>query len=380
MAVGAAVAARLGLLHVTAVWPSFEYPEIAFDPSHAWAAEWARGVLEPAREVHRYVAPATWHALRSRAALIVTGRPRAISVVERALKHPLDRPSLLFLSSNGSRGKVTYFVFEGEGTAPVGVVKVMANPRHSEWLKREASRLELLRGHLTVTAADAVADALPPAAMLTEEIDGDFLLVEPTDPLGDKAFQVNRDRALAWLRAFHDATSQDERPWSEEDEQSALTLVADVWKLYRPEGLERAAAATAERLRRLRKAPVRRCFVHGDYWPGNIASDGRAMRVFDWEWCSGDSPPFVDHWTYELCPLRPVAAAREHDLTELLAQAAERVRHSLETSGVDGAFALATLAPVVADLVSRTRKLTGEPNGWELAAGSLLAATESIIA
>ena len=122
-----------------------------------------------------------------------------------------------------------------------------------------------------------------------------------------------------------------------------------------------------------------RCVVHGDFWTGNIAADGAALRVFDWEWSSVDQPPFLDHWSYELNVLRALANEAQRDLDARFAAATERVRASLGASGLDPRFAAAMLAPVAAELVSRLRLRTGEPNGWEAVARPFLASVEATI-
>ncbi len=372
-----ALAARTGQLHATAIWPSAECPEVAVDPADCDAAGWARRALEPQRRLHRHVSAATWQALRARTVMIVTGRPRALSLTERALRRRLDRPRLVFFSSGRGRGKIVHFVFERDEPGPVAVLKASADPRASEWLEREVQMLAEVRAALPTEGT--VRDALPRPALLAERVDDEFIVVEAADPLGDKTFHADRDRALGWLRDFHCATGGETRAWSSDDDDAALRVVRDAWTAHRPQTCDTVCAAVSRRMRLLRGVPVGRCVIHGDFWSGNIATDGRVLRVFDWEWSRRDETPFLDYWTYELNPLRSLAVEGCFELDALFAAAEDRVRGLIEHAGLDGRFAVATLAPVVGHLVTRVRRLTGEANGWENAAGPFLAAVESTI-
>ena len=105
--------------------------------------------------------------------------------------------------------------------------------------------LASVREQIRADAGAAVLDALPAAPLLAEEIAGDFVVVERADPLGDKTFRVDRQRALAWLRDFHAATSRGSREWTQDDEDTALRSVAQAWGRYRREGQEATLTAVA---------------------------------------------------------------------------------------------------------------------------------------
>jgi hypothetical protein len=117
-------------------------------------------------------------------------------------------------------------------------------------------------------------------------------------------------------------------------------------------------------LRALEGRPVPRGVRHGDLWRGNVALDGDAMRIYDWEWTYLEAPPFFDLWTYDVAEIRNQilhGRGRPRPLDDAVAGVAAQLR-GLD---VDEGFALATLAPSAAELTFRSRWEDGPDSGSE---------------
>jgi hypothetical protein len=123
-------------------------------------------------------------------------------------------------------------------------------------------------------------------------------------------------------------------------------------------------ARTTELLRALEGGPVPRGVRHGDLWRGNVAVDGAAMRIYDWEWTYLEAPPFFDLWTYDVAEIRHRTlhgTGRPRPLADAVAGVAAQLRDR----GVDERFALATLAPSASELTFRSRWEDGPDSGSE---------------
>lgn len=370
-----ALAGRARLGRPVAIWPSAAEPMLALSPGEAGIMRWLDGAFPWLARSQRLVGPATWHAARSRALILRPGRALALDAAEHALGRTLERPRLVLFSPSRSSGKVTCFVFERGGERPVAVVKAMAQPAEAPWLAREVDVVEHLRARLGDTRVGA---SLPLAPLFAGELAGDWVVVEPFDPLASAAARPPEDVAIGWLRAFQRATAGAERAWDAADDERALTAVAGAWRALRPHAAAATLDAVADLLPGLHGAPVPRCAVHGDYWRGNLAVDGRALRVFDWEWGSERGEPFTDRWCLELGELHPSQVGWAPP-GERLEAALARTRAALEQDGLDPACALATLAPVVAVLARRHRSATGTLSGWGERALPLMRATERLV-
>ena len=371
----AALAARAGVPGIVAIWPSADEPMLALSPREAGIMRWLDAAFPWLARSQRLVDPATWHALRSRAAILGGGRPLALDAAEDALGRPLVRARLVLFSPSRSSGKVTCFVFERGGERPVAVVKAMAQRDESPWLARELDVVARLRARLGGTS---VGEALPLAPLLAGPLADDWVVVEPFDPLASAAARPPEDVAIGWLRAFQRATTEAASPWDARDDERALTAVAEAWRTLRPHTAAPLLDAAAELLAELRGASVPRCAVHGDYWRGNLAVRERALRVFDWEWGGELGDPFLDRWCLELCELHPSQVGWEPPVVRL-GDALARMRVAFERDRLDSAFALATLAPVVATLARRHRSATGTLSGWGARALPLMRAAERLL-
>jgi hypothetical protein len=375
--VGAALGARFVHARAYALWPHVEQPLVMVDVGCPRAAAWLRETLESPARTRRFPGAATWNALRARGLLL--GRPGrlALDAAERALGRPLRRPRLAIYSPTGARdSKATAFVFERGEQLPSVVVKMMPDSRFASRLRFETESVEALRRSLH---APEVEQALPLSPLYAGELNGDYVVAQPLDPLASATAAQAREPSLVWLRSFHEATTTGVDPWTSADDHRELELVRDAWERAHPERAAAVVSRVSELLASLHGLPVRRCAMHGDFWRGNIAFDGGRIRVYDWEWFQPGQPPFFDLWLYELGELRRLAQERPAGLDEGLAAALERVRAEVETGAHDPRFALATLAPSIALISFRERRATGLPGSGEEGSIRVMVASEKLV-
>jgi hypothetical protein len=377
-AVAAALGGRLGAPRAYTVWPSVEHPQFAADVATPATAAWLRDTFEPDARARRFPNPATWSALRTRG--LLWGPPsRLVTSALAAVGRQPDGVRLALYSPTGqSNSKIACFTFPGGSEEPDLVVKAMPERRFSDRLRHETEAVEAIRRR--VPADGAVAAALPLAPLVAETVAGDYVVVQPVDPLASATGSGTEAAPLAWLQAFQAATTRTSAPWSATDIAAGLDLVRDAWGRARPAAVGALAARAEALLRGLEGQQVSRCAVHGDFWSGNVAQRGDALRVYDWEWTRDTGTPFFDLWTWELGPLRRRAERAEGDLVEPLAAASERVAAQLRDHGADPRFALATLAPSLAELTFRVRRATGRAGGAEAESALLMDAAAELLA
>lgn len=359
-----------------ALWPSAEEPLIGVDLSDRLAAEWLRATFEPEAQRRFGLGASTWNALRARAMVIGEPSRLTIDAARRGLGRDLRRPALCTYSPTGNRlSKVTCFVFESGEGAPSVVVKAMPDARDSARLRHETEIVRVLRRRLSARTASA----LPLAPLAGGGPSGDYLVVQPLDPLAAGCGRARRRAGLDWLYGFQAETSTGESEWGPADVAVALEHVSYAW------GRERAAARPGVRarveqlLRELCGQPVRRCAVHGDFWRGNLAEEKGELRVYDWEWAQPDGHPFFDLWTLELGDVRQRVEHRREDPGRLLRGALKRINAELRSRALDPRFGLAMAAPALGHLSFRVRRATGLPGGGEPTAAMLMAALEELI-
>jgi peptidoglycan/xylan/chitin deacetylase (PgdA/CDA1 family) len=370
---------RLHLLDAYTVWPGVEAPKVVVRPSEPAVARWIREHFEgPARMPA--VDAATWNALRARAAVLPTSSTPVGDAIRAALGAEPWIARVGHVSVTGAPlSKLLCFAFSERGSEPVAVLKVHPDPGPADRLLSEVEFLDWVRER----AADAplVTDALPPRPFHVGRLRGRAAVVEPVDPLARHTGEENRSAAMRWLAAFHAATDEGSQPWDEADVQAARELVDDAWARTGRDGARSLVTAATVRLgEQLRGTPTPRCAMHGDFWSGNIAHSAGAMRVYDWEWARRRGGPFFDLWSYELAALRNLAWSRPGELEPALKVALRRVADELSGRGLDPAFARATVAPVMAELAFRVRRLTGQSGGTESASYDVMAAVETVLA
>jgi hypothetical protein len=327
----------------------------------------------------RFFGPATWSAVRARG--LVVGPPSGLvtEAVRRATGRDLAGGKLALYSAAGqSLSKAACFVFEERADRPSIVVKAMPDARYSARLTHEAEIIEAFRSGLG--SGSPAAEALPLQPLFAGTAAGDYVVVQPVDPLAAGTGSLSDPAvALDWLREFQSGTTTTVRPWDDVDTEAATDHVRYAWERARLA----AAPEVVSRVRRLLRAvegqPVRRCGVHGDFWRDNIAHRGGRLRVFDWEWAQPEGPPFFDLWTTELGLLRRQAEEGRPGLLGSLREALARIGAEHERQGLDPRFARATLAPSLGQLVFRVRRATGVPGGAEAESVELMVAAEALL-
>jgi hypothetical protein len=372
--VAAAASARRGA-SVYTVWPDARAPIICADVGYPPTAEWLRRTIVPT--LRRLPDAAAWLALRAGGALV----PERPGLASRAATEAVDlgaAPRVALYSPSGQAvSKAISFVFAQGESEPRAVVKAMADPRFSARLRRETEALDAVRRR--VAQVPAVWNALPPAALSAGELDGEFVTVERLDRLALATGAAARKPALAWLRAFQDASSDGRQPWTADEAGRATAAVQDAWRLAPAPSAADVADRVGALLGAMVGAPMPRCAVHGDFWRGNIAAVGDDLRVADWEWAASDGTPLFDLWTYELAELRWRAAKGERELEPALSAALGRVCDGLAERSLDSRWAMAMLAPVLAELSFRIRRRIGVPDGMEAPSMVVMRAAERLL-
>jgi aminoglycoside phosphotransferase (APT) family kinase protein len=366
-------------LEASTLWPDAESPLFIVGAGDRAAAAWMRRTFEPHAHPLARMDPATWNVMRAGALLLGRLDGPAIEAAERAFRRALPGARLAAFSPSGApRTKVTFFVFEAGADEPSVVVKAMPEPGHADRLLHECEAVERARERLAPVPDVQAALPLPPLCGTWRG--ADYLVVQDVDPLAAYTGRAPRTVALEWLRRFQAATADGAEPWERQDDAAQLAALDFGWRVGRRDNAEPVAARVQALLAELHGAGVPRCAVHGDYWRGNLAWDGTRLRVYDWEWTRPLGPPFNDIWTYELGDLRDQAAeAPADELDEATRRALDRVEDQLEERGIDRRFALATLAPGIAELSFRVRRATGRPGGNELGAVRVMESVEGLL-
>jgi hypothetical protein len=361
-----------------AAWPNAIAPLQVVPLNRPALASWATETFEPWT---RRPGPTAflWTLLRSRA-LVVAYEPGPLAAVaEAALERVAGSMDPLFVSMTGGRAsKLLCFVFDRDARAPGAVAKVIPDSRFAQGLRREVRVLDELRER---GLPQEVAAALPAAPIAARTVGHDFVVVEPVDELGRLTGSADRDTALRWLERFHGATTSDTRAWAPEDTERLLASARYAWEHARPAHAAEVLGQIERLSAELHDAKIGRCTLHGDFWRGNLAASGGALRVFDWEWAEHDAAPFLDLWAYELAPLveRPWQSG-DSELMDALEGARHAVRGELTARGLHGGFADATFAPALAELAFRFRRDRGIAGGSEARYARMMPAVERLLA
>ena len=380
------LAARIGLFRAYAIWPTIEEPMLGIEVGRRRPASWACERLDerddplagPRRLLAKADAP-TWQVLRARA--LLRGRPPEwlIRVCGQALQRDLPDASIVLRSPTGSPvSKAILYVFEARGTAPSAIAIAMSDPTQSARLQRETELVEDIRESLG--GSGDIAGALPLQPLFAGSVattgPDEYVAVYPLDPM-DQPQGPNRGRSLEWLGGFQEATSAP-GAWDSADTQRCVETVESAWSAIRGPQTAEVAARVASHLEPLQGSDVPWCAVHGDFWEGNLVHRHGGLRVYDWEWAIPRGRPFLDPWTYEF-GLMLDALDGERDLVAVLRESLRNVEDWLERRRLDSRFAIATMAPAIAELAIRMRRTTGTPGPAEVPLGKIMAASEELM-
>ncbi|WP_433503775.1 phosphotransferase family protein [Pseudonocardia halophobica] len=225
-----------------------------------------------------------------------------------ALVRTHDNRLVVLQHSHDPDARCVLLLFEPGSAVPDRVVKLAAGAAAADRMEREARALELLQGLSDRQLGAQVPRllALRPhherPALMTTALPGVPMLVRyhRSGHTADRG-AVTRDfqRAAGWLARLHAATARESRPLDlapatlEAVESASTSPAASGFDLVEE------AAALQVRLRR-RRAPA--ALVHGDFWPGNLLTDGAQITgVVDWERSVGSGSPLRDHARFALC-------------------------------------------------------------------------------
>ena len=192
-------------------------------------------------------------------------------------------------ASRDPNAKVTVLLFRAGATSPSLVVKIPTTIGAAVAVDAEAALLARLPGRLDPRLLDAVprvVDRLPTRcgdALVTTALRGVAMTVGYHRWRHvSRRHLVVRDFELAghWLAQLHDVTGGPTRPI---DYVGSLALRVDLRFRGAPL-LDRVVQHLDGIDRRLRLETAPRTVVHGDYWAGNLLTDGtRVTGVVDWE-------------------------------------------------------------------------------------------------
>jgi hypothetical protein len=378
--------ARLGRPRALALWPALDRPLFAVDLSDRRPATWLRATFESRTtdgaprslraRLRARLDAATWSAVRARGLLLGDPGPVAIAAVEAALERPLERPRVALYSPSGApTGKANLFVFERGRREPTALAVAMARSALDGRLRYEVEAVEAIRTRVGDSAE--VTGALPLPPLRAAEVGGRYVVVFPIDPLASRTGVEDRERASDWLLAFQAATASS--PASAIDRERELAVIEEAWSILRPDRTERVLRWASNELERLADLSFRPCGVHGDYWRGNIASDGGALRVYDWEWWRESDHPLFDPWTYELADVRWWAESDPGGLEAALGSSLERIEAEAEARGLERAAARALLLSVLGELAVRGRRVSGRQSPPEIPYARVMAAAERLL-
>jgi hypothetical protein len=373
-----ALLARAGLLDAYTLWPDHRGPLVIVRGGDTRAAAWIQSTFERG-DSGRVVDAATWNALRARALLFPSVHAEVVAkAAAGATGLPARRLRAAYVSIAGaSLGKLLCFVFDNQHAEPVAAVKVMTERDQAPRLRRETEMIEALRRR--VAGSPAVAAALPLPPLNAGDVDGEYVVVEPVDPLATHTGSGDRETAMRWLRAFQAEAGGPESRWGADDLVDTEDAVSWAWARARPGSQVTMLQKVRTLSERLEGTPLPRCAVHGDFWRGNLAQAAGVMRVFDWEYAELSGRPFFDLWSYELAEIRSRAADTAYEPATPLAEALERVSDELARRDIPREFAPLTLSASIAALTFRMRRATGRPGGNEAGSIRVMAAAEELL-
>ncbi|MEP6775796.1 MAG: aminoglycoside phosphotransferase family protein [Chloroflexota bacterium] len=212
----------------------------------------------------------------------------------RSLCPGVSKPRQLdFLVQATGISKVCCYVFVNDEAQPRWVAKMPRSPRDNGVLAHEYS----VTRHLREAGSGYVRDTIA-GPVLTATISGNLVGIEPylqgrpMDGLMSVARNCdapevvdNLELALDWLLRCQQSTLMEPHRLSEQElETYLLRPVAQMRATSRLTPNEAAYLDTLEDdINLLADLPLPLVFKHGDFQPGNILVNGKAIHVIDWE-------------------------------------------------------------------------------------------------
>jgi hypothetical protein len=192
-------------------------------------------------------------------------------------------------TSRDPNAKVTVLLFRAGATAPTLVVKIPTTIGAAIAVDAEAATLMRLPSRLDPALLESVprvVDRLPTScgdALVTTAVPGAPMTIGYHRWLHvSRRVAVARDFDIAgrWLARVHDVSGGPARPVDFVGPMTSRVSVRFAGAPLLARVLEQLDAVD----RRLRVETAPRTLVHGDYWAGNVLTDGREVTgVVDWE-------------------------------------------------------------------------------------------------
>lgn len=209
-----------------------------------------------------------------------------------------------FLVQATGISKLCCYIFVGDEPLPRWVAKMPRTPRDNSILAHEYDVI----GHLREAGTHYVRETIL-GPILTTTLNGHLVGIEPhipgrpmdglmseADSLTAPAIVENLDAAAHWLlRCQRDTLAQSGRLTSKQVHAHLLDPIAQIKATCRLNSLEMAYLDwLSGQIEALASRPLPLVFKHGDFQPGNLLVDGRALRVLDWEFGAVAAPPLLD--------------------------------------------------------------------------------------
>ncbi|MBI3804301.1 MAG: phosphotransferase [Nitrospirae bacterium] len=230
--------------------------------------------------------------------------------------------NLFFTKTGGSKRNptaqpVVFLLFDEAGSAPRWVAKVSRDRSTVDLLQREYENLLYFYHRLSPTLRATI-----PKPLVSQEDPGRFLFIEGglkgnglpafVHPEGGSAHrkEINAmlEQAIAWLIQFQKETREESlqlsEKWIKEEAQKSVDLYRST---YQPDPLEETFLQ--EHLKRWEEwigTEIPLTGQHGDFWLGNMLSDGNSISLCDWSFSKKKEIPSDDLFFF-LCAL-PVGA------------------------------------------------------------------------
>lgn len=237
--------------------------------------------------------------------------------------------NLFFTKTGGSKRNptsqpVVFLLFDEVAQNPRWVAKVSRNPSTVQMLQKEYENLLYFYHRLSPTFRATI-----PKPLVSQEDPGRFLFIEGglkgngllsvIDPEGGGAHQkeINQTmaRVLAWLMQFQKETQEGairiSREWIEAEVQKAIDLYRSIYRIDTSE--EKFLEEHLKGWEGWIGTEIPLTGHHGDFWLGNMLSDGRSILLCDWSFSKKKEMPSDDLFFF-LCALPVGAESMENPL------------------------------------------------------------------
>ena len=232
---------------------------------------------------------------------------------------PFFPPRALYFTKTGGSKKnptaqpVVFLLFDQNGATPRWVVKVSRNPTTISMLTQEYENLLYFYHRLSPSFRTTL-----PKPLLSREDPGRFLFVEsglkgkalpalvrPDEGVAhQKEIGKMVEGVLAWLLQFQRETQEGAaeitEAWIEDEVQKPIKEYRSRYPVEASE--ERFLEDHLKGWEEWKRTAIPVTGHHGDFWTGNMLTDGRSISICDWSFSQKKGVPFEDLFFF-LCSL-----------------------------------------------------------------------------